>query len=448
MSTFDEARERDLILFVGSYLSSQRSALETLSKALGRKIRPCVLVDIADPGAKADIEKDPKSIILYGDFSSVTNLQSVLAPYKHRLLAATCRAEKNIPLLRKIISHVPYLNTPTETSLDWTTDKIKMRQLLKNYDKEIAPKFLVVHDASPDTLDRIEKRIGFPLMIKPAGLAASLLVTLCFHREELEANLKNTVRKINQIYKKKKGRGEPQILVEEFMEGVMYSIDSYVNQRGIVYHAPLVHVKTGRSEGFEDFFGYMRIAPVLLKPHKVDAARHTAEKAIDALGLRSTVCHIELMKTEDGWKVIELTARMGGFRHEMYELSYKIDHSLNDILIRIPRRPILTKKSKGFTAVMQFYSRRKGRLQSIQGVKRVRKLESFVRIEVKKEKGQMCDFARNGDDPVFDIVLFNKDRTRLLADIRRLEQAIDIKVKVPGQSKIVSSSGSVAAAGV
>ena len=118
--------------------------------------------------------------------------------------------------------------------------------------------------------------------------------------------------------------------------------------------------------------------------------------------------------------MIEVGPRIGGFRHEMYELSYGIDHSLNDILIRIPKKPILTKKVKGNTAVMQFYSKQKGRLIKVEGVNSVRKLESFHRIELKKKAGEMCDFARNGDDPVFDIVLFNKDRSRLLADIRRI----------------------------
>jgi hypothetical protein len=211
------------------------------------------------------------------------------------------------------------------------------------------------------------------------------------------------------------------------MEGVMYSIDSYVNQRGNVYHTPLVHVRTGRSEGYDDFFGYMRITPVILKPHKVDNAKKVAEKAIEALNLRSTTCHIELMKTEDGWKVIEVGPRVGGFRHEMYELSYGIDHSTNDMLIRIPKKPILSKRPKGFTAVMQFYAREKGYLVSMGGVNKVRKLESFTRINIKKTIGQMCNYARNGDDPVFDIVLFNRNRSRLLADIRRLEQAINIK---------------------
>lgn len=432
MSRFEHAQERDMILFVGSYLRTQQESLKQVSKELGKEVTACVLISATDANARKKLPTDPKMVVLEADFSLITSVDSVLRPYKHRFLAVTCRAEKNIPLLRKVIPHVPTLTTPTETSLEWTTDKIRMRQLLRSYDKKISPDFLVVHDASPETLDRIEKRIGFPLMIKPSGLASSLLVTLCFHREELEASLKNTVRKIDQIYKKKSGRGVPQILVEEFMEGTMYSVDSYVNPRGIVYHAPLVHVRTGRSVGFDDFFGYLRITPVNIKPHKIEAAQKATEKAIEALGLRSTTCHTELMKTEDGWKIIEMGPRIGGFRHEMYQLSYGIDHSANDVLIRIPKMPVLPKKkAKGYTAVMQMYAHNKGRLLRIEGVNKIRKLESFNRVDLKKSIGDMCDFARNGDDPVLDLVLFNKERSKLLADIRRIEQTLRIHVKRP-----------------
>jgi len=431
MSAFDEAQERDMILFVGSYLESQRDALRRLSALWEKKITACVLIDATDSEARKSLARDNKAIIIECDFSSHLAIQKALLPHERRLLAVTCRSEKNIPSLMRTIPHIPYVNTPTELSLEWTTDKIRMRQLLRGYDKEIAPKFVVAHDATEETLNRIERQVGFPLIIKPAGLAASLLVTICYHREELEANMRNTVRKINQIYKKKKGRGEPQILVEEFMDGAMYSIDCYVNQRGVVYYTPLVHVKTGMSIGLDDFFGYMRITPVNLRPHKIEAAKKVADKAIEALNLRSTTCHIELMKTEDGWKIIELGPRIGGFRHEMYELSYGINHSLNDILIRIPKKPILTKKVRGFTSVMQFYPDRKGRLSTIEGINKVRKLESFSRIDVLKRPGDMCDFARNGDDPVFTIVLFNKNRSKLLADIRRLETTVRIKIRRP-----------------
>lgn len=429
MSAFDEAQERDMILFVGSYLKSQKDALQKLSSVWEKRVNALVLVDATDSKARGSVTKDSRAIVVECDFSSHLTIQKALLPYKSRLLAVTCRSEKNVPFLKRVIPHVPYINTPTELSLEWTTDKIRMRQLLRGYDKDIAPKFVVAHDAEQETLNRIERQVGFPLIIKPAGLAASLLVTICYHREELEANMRNTVRKINRLYKTRKGRGEPKILVEEFMDGTMYSVDAYVNQRGVVYYTPLVHVKTGMSIGLEDFFGYMRITPVVIKPHKVEAAKRVADKAIEALGLRSTTCHIELMKTEDGWKVIELGPRIGGFRQEMYALSYGIDHSLNDILIRVPKKPVISKKVKGFTAVMQFYPDRKGRLAAIEGINKVRKLESFSRLDINKKTGELCNFARNGDDPVFTIVLFNKNRSKLRADIRRLETTVRIKIR-------------------
>jgi len=435
MSRFDQAQERDMVLFVGSYLKTQHAALAKLGKRLGKELIACVLLD--DTEVLVAKKNDPKVVELLCDFSSDQSLQKVLAPYKHRFIAVTCRAERNIPWLSRTLPHVPYLYAPTERSLEWATNKVKMRNMLRNYDKSISPKFLVVHDAEKETIDRIVKNIGFPLVLKPAGLAKSLLVTLCYHREELETALSKTTKKIDQIYKRNRGRGLPQILVEEFMEGSMYSIDVYVNQRGVMYFMPLVYVRTGRSVGYDDFFGYMRITPVNIQPHRIEAARQVAAKAVEALNLRSTTCHIELMRTEDGWKVIELGPRMGGFRHEMYELSYGMDHSMNDMLIRIPKKPVLTKKIKGYTAVLQFYARTKGRLSALEGINKARKLESFSTINIKKKIGDMCDFARNGDDPVFDVILFNKSRSDLLADIRRLEQAITIKIRKP---KVVSST--------
>lgn len=429
MSTFEAAAERNMILFVGSYEIAQREAISQLSQSLNKYMTACILIDVTIPKDRRKIADDKKAIIVECDFSSGLKIENALKPYKNRFLAVTCRDEKNIPIFRKLIPHVPYLTTPSELSLDWTTDKIRMRQMLREFDKDISPKFMVVHENSPETLERVEKQIGFPLIIKPAGLAKSMLVSLCYHREDLEHNLRNTINKIHKTYKKERGRGEPQILVEEFMEGSMYSIDSYVNQRGVVYHAPLVHVRTGRAVGFDDFFGYARLTPVKLKPHRADKARQTADKAIEALNLRSLTCHIELIRTEDGWKVIEIGPRPGGFRDEMYNLSYGIKHLANDILIRIPKKPVLTKKILGYTSVLHFYPPKKGRLAKLEGIKKVRDLESFSRISMLKKVGDLCDFAHNGDDPIFMIVMFNKERSKLFADVRRLEKTVNIQIK-------------------
>lgn len=210
------------------------------------------------------------------------------------------------------------------------------------------------------------------------------------------------------------------------MEGDMYSIDGYVTSRGDISFCPMVYIKTGKRIGFDDFFGYQQMTPTKLKKSSIAAAEEVAVKAIRALGLRSTTVHIEFIKTEEGFKVIELAPRMGGFRHSLYNLSQGIDHSLNDFLVRLPKKINLPKKGKGYAAAFKFFAKKEGKLTKLLGLKKIKKLDSFIFLKRNKEIGDMCLYAKNGGQSVFNLVLFNKERSDLLADIRRAEKNIKI----------------------
>ena len=368
-------------------------------------------------------------IVLSCDLDSDEAISRTLSPYFEEIITVMIRSDSVVSQLQKIIPHLPYIKTPTVRSLKWATDKISMREMFYCYDKTITPSFTVVHNAKKVTLKKVEENIGFPVVVKPAGLLSSLLVSVCFHEEELEKVLKTTFRKIRTIYKKENGRGEPSVLVEQFMDGEMYSIDAYVDSKGNISFCPLVHVKTGRSIGFDDFFGYQRITPTTLNKEDIEVAENVATKSIYALKLRSTSAHIEILKTNQGWKIIELGPRLGGFRHMMYMKSFGIDHYTNDILIRTSKKPVIPKKVLGHTAVFQFFAKEEGILTKLTGIKKVQELKSFFSIEVNKKLSDRCLYAKSGGKSVFDITLFNKERSELLADIRRLEQTIEIETE-------------------
>lgn len=209
----------------------------------------------------------------------------------------------------------------------------------------------------------------------------------------------------------------------------MYSIDSYVNSRGVVYHLPLVRVKTGKDIGHQDFYGYLQMTPTILKGETVKRAEMVTEEAIHALGLRSTTTHTELMKIDNVWKVIEVGPRMGGARDELYRLSCNIDHPLNDILIRIPQKPKIPKKCQGSSVYMKWFLPKEGVITEMKGIKKIEQLESFYKIEVNKKIGDKARFAQHGGRSIFNLYLFNHDRAKLLADIRRVEQLVKIKIK-------------------
>jgi len=415
--------EKDLVLFVNTAPADAVHALQAYSKRLKKSFKSAVIFN--SQLKKPHIDKDVDFAIACR-YSSSTNIIKTLKPYQSRLAAIVCRGEKHVADLARLVPFIPYLKTPSSDSLMWSTDKIAMRLCLSAYNQAISPRFMVIKTCSAKGLRRVEHEIGFPLVVKPANLASSFLVTICFHAEELEQVLKKTFKKIKKIYKDN-GRGEePKVLIEQFMDGEMYSIDAYVDSCGKIDCCPPVLVKTGRSIGFDDFFNYSRITPTNLSKAMVAAAEAVTCQAVHALGLRSTSAHVELMYVDGKFKVIELGPRLGGFRHKMYKLSFGIDHALNDILIRMGQRPVMPKKTLGHTAVLRFYPFKEGTIKKINGVKYVKSLKSLVTLTQNKKIGDRCQFAKNGGRSVFDVILFNPKRSELLADIRRLEKNLII----------------------
>lgn len=368
-------------------------------------------------------------ILVECDFSKPHKIAEALLPYQDELLAITCRSEAYMSRFAQIIPHVPYLRTPTTESIAWATDKYDMRRRLKLFDPKNTPRFTRVLENSKAERKRIREMIKFPMIIKPANLAASLFVSICYHEEELESTLRTAFRKIRKAYENDRRTEEPKIIAEEYMDGDMYSVDSYVNSRGDVYFCPLVKVVTGKKIGRDDFFNYLQMTPTALKRTTIDRAEEVATTAIRALGLRSTTVHIELMKIDDEWKVIELGPRVGGFRDLLHRLSCDINHTMNDVLIRIPQKPVVPKKCKGYAAAMKWFTAKEGIIIEMKGIKKIESLESFDSMQINKKIGDRALFAKNGGRSVFNLFLYNSDRSKLLADIRRVEQLVKIQVK-------------------
>jgi biotin carboxylase len=435
MSLFYGVSDRSVILVAGGIrhynVEHFARSVSKIEDELKRKIEIVFVTDTTKARIdKSILAKIPRSTSIHCNLKSIISIEKTLLPYSERMLLVVCRMEEHIPVFKAVIPHVPYLLTPTAESLDWTTDKIQMRRRLHTFNPKLTPTYAVAEDDTEATIKRIAKKVGFPAVVKPAGLAASLLVSVCYDEEELRDSIKSAFSYIKKAYKDYSGRGEPQILVEKFFEGSMYSIDAYVGARGRVYTCPPVHVKTGRAIGIDDFHGYQQLTPVKLQKHKVDEAEAVAKDAVKAIGLRNVTCHVELILTErNGWKIVEVAARPGGFRDTLYELAYGFDHIKNDMMIRLPKRPVISRKPKGFAVAMKFFPREEGKLIKLAGVEEAREFESFHKLMVNKKEGDTCKYAKHGGKSVFDIMMFNKSRAKLIADIRRLERTVIIRTE-------------------
>lgn len=423
--------EQNIIAYISSIPASAIKSIRDYEKKTGQTFRIMLIMNkVRNPKRRTIKDYPGIDIFLEIDFSTSEKIAEAIKPYERELFAVTSRKESFMADFIKIIPNVPYVKTPTTESLRWVSDKILIRRRLNAYDKKISPKFTEVKENTKEERDKLIQKIGFPMIVKPANLAQSLLVSVCHHEKELEQALRKIFSNIKKVYDENGRTEKPRVLAEEFMDGIMYSVDAYVSTRGRVTFCPLVRTKTGREIGFDDFFGYLQITPTALSSESIAKAQEVATKGVHALSLRNTTMHIELMRIDNTWKIIEIGARIGGFRHDLHMLTCGIDHGMNDILTRTNTLPIVPKRCGKYGAAMKWYPKKEGVIASALGIKKIEKLDSFVCFDGPvKKKGDKIKFAKHGGMAVFKLILANEDRSSLLADIRRVEQMVKVKVE-------------------
>ncbi len=358
------------ILYVGS-IQGWRDSLEeyTISNELPWKF----ISFVSQKKMNKDLPETNlfKQIVI--DFEKPEEIIETIKGLGKNLIAAINRGERNIPNFQKIIPHLPKnILVPSIDSLIKATEKPEMRKTFWKYDKTITPKFEIVQEITEYSIAKIIQRLEFPVIVKPAGLAQAVLVQAAYYPEELWQVLKQMSKKMNKMYKSMKGRGVPSILVEEIIEGDMYSVEAFVDSLGNVYFCPFVKYTTSGQKGFDDFFSYEQSTPATISKDSIHRAKEVSIKGLHALGLRNSIAHIELIRRDDGWFIVEIGARIGGFRSMMYKKSFNINLDIQDIKIHLGKVPKLPRVKKGYTSVIKFFPQKEGIITSITGIKKAK----------------------------------------------------------------------------
>jgi biotin carboxylase len=361
-------------------------------------------------------------------------LRKAINPLEENLLLVSCDSERSQLYFKKVIPHVPYVNTPTESSLDWSTNKGKMRELLGSYDPDISPKATVAWDADQNTIADIVANFTFPLIIKPTNLDASILVNKVTNEEELRETLTRSLAALDKVYEKYRGLGAKTMVVEEFIDGDIYSTDVYVDAVGKVYVLPFIYCVNGSMIGMEGYQIYKSETHIGLDEKDVAAGEAVAEKAIHALGLRSSVAHVELFHTARGWKVIELGARPGGWRQETYEVSYGIDHALNELLVKIGLEPEMPTEMKAYSATFRIHAPEAGVVESIDGVEEARRHPHMHTMHVDVKPGDAVLPSADGGSMLIGGLMHHTNRDELNQIIHDVRTGITVNITKVGNS--------------
>lgn len=312
------------------------------------------------------------------------------------------------------------------------TDKEYMRELFAKAPSKISPDFAVI--SSEDDVYHFAQNHNFPLIIKPANLSKSLLVTKSTSLEELVANYRKTLGQLSAIYHKYAPGRTPKLLIEEFMEGPIFSVDAFVDVSGEPHVLEnVVDYQTGYDIGYDDNFHYSRLLPSRLQPEQINAIREVATIGCRALGMTSSPAHIEIIYTKDGPRIVEIGARNGGYRERMHWLANSIDITANAIALSLNKSIDITPKKDDSVGVFELFPKAPGIFQGLENEEQLRALPSFNYLSVKAKPGSFVGKAGDGYKMCAVAILHNSDISQFNKDVSSMEKYATVKTSPSGQ---------------
>lgn len=441
MYTLANDPSKNIVLFINDYYPEYDQAFHKLAERLGRPLRGILLIDKTLKEAGQNLP-DPtgKYEEMVCDFKSDSELCATVKQFEEHLLLVTCSAESSQMDFQRVLPHVPYTLGPSERSLEWATHKGKMRELIGAYDSSLVPKVQPVANASDTEVAKVLDALTFPMMVKPTGLSDSSLVAKVQNEDELRRTLHDSFAALEDTYKRNRGNGEPGIIVEEFMEGQQFTIDGYINDKGQIWLLPLVTGKSAYQMGLVGFYTYQTETYHELTSEEDAAGKQAAEHAIHAIGLRSSVAHMDMLKTASGWKIVEIGARPGAMRQEIYEASYGVDHALNEFLIKIGFEPEMGNGLRTHSMVFKVYPDAAGEVVVIDGIDEARRHPSSYTVQQFTHPGDMVLPTVQGGSVAVQGILCGTDVTQLRREVAEVQASIKIRTRQPDEADAPSTN--------
>lgn len=358
------------------------------------------------------------------DFSSKASLLASIDDLAITPDAVISTYENYILPAAWIAQHLQVPGLPIETA-EACTDKFLMRSLFDKAPEKISPAFATVADESE--LRAFAKHHSFPLILKPANLAKSLLVTKSSHLDELLANYQKSVDLLQSTYKKYAPNRQPKLIIEEFLEGSIHSVDAFVDSEGTpTVLDQVVDYQTGYDIGYDDNFHYSRILPSTLNSNDVATLRHCADVGIRALGMKNSPAHVEIIMTNEGPRIVEIGARNGGYRERMHQLANGIDITGISLDIALGKPPVVIATRNDACAVLELFPLTPGNYAGMSHKIELEALPSLSYVSVKAKDGTFVGKSADGYKMCAVIILHNTNQIQFDDDLAYVNQNVSV----------------------
>jgi carbamoyl-phosphate synthase large subunit len=194
-----------------------------------------------------------------------------------------------------------------QTALN-TTNKTLMKKNLLKYNITTA-KHKVIKDKK-----ELLKWDTFPCIIKPSDSSAGRGLSYITSKKELLSSYK----------KAQKYTTDTKIIIEEYIEGKQYSIETISTNR----KHQIVAINREYIHQVPHIMEISHTIPAKIDKNLKKKIKKITSTILDAFDIKFGAAHIELRVTDNGKiYIVELASRTGGMRSEMINLAYEVSYS-------------------------------------------------------------------------------------------------------------------------
>jgi len=291
----------------------------------------------------------------------------VEAAKKHNIDAViTLASDMPMRSVAAVAKELNLVGISEETALN-ATNKAEMRKCLQQSGVPI-PQFYKVSDQSE--FEEAIRRFDKPFIIKPADNSGSRGIFLVENLEDIE------LAKNAYLYSKKNSRSG-DVVVEEYMRGPEVSVET-LSVDGVCH---VIQITDKLTTGAPHFVEMGHSQPSRLEQSVLDRICEVAIDANIAVGIKNGPSHTEIIVTEEGPKIVELGARLGGdcITTHLVPLSTGVDMVECCIRIALGEKPDLEPKYHKGSAI-RYLSQTSGTVMDINGIPDAKSTEGVVQI--------------------------------------------------------------------
>jgi biotin carboxylase len=309
-----------------------------------------------------------------------------------------------------------------------TRDKRRLRARLGDA-RVPQPRWAEAHgDPMGSAAARAAADVGLPCVVKPVDLAASRGVIRADTVEELRA----AVVRVDALLRREElcgPRGDPPLLVEEFVPGAEIAVEGLLREGELTVLA--IFDKPDPLDG--PFFAEtLYVTPSRHDPAVLDQAVTITRGALSAIGLRDGPIHAELRLGGGGPVFIEVAARSIGGRcsSALRFVDGGARMSLEEVILRnacgLPlREPHL---APGGAGVLMLPVPRAGVLRNVVGAAAAAAVEGVVTIDITISRGQTVEPLPEGDRYLGFVIAHGADAQSVEAALRAAWARLDVEI--------------------